>query len=378
MNASLVALVRRWPLALGLVLAAVILPGRAPAGPAPLLTPPASNLPVRPVYVFGKDDRIALPQELEALKYKIGLIYSANTKHGCTATCVARDVILTAAHCVLSRSSRKRGVETSGFKFVLPGKYLKGEYIIADVLNPDDYTPRNVVSGFPVTRAQAGGGKSKDWALVKLASKACRYGSLPLRSFSRKQFRAASKAGKLMEIAFHGDRDYGKTLLYTNKCRLLRLGKSKRGRPAPSLIRHQCDLTSGASGSPLLIDTADGPFIAAVNVAEFATQRYLRRGRKVIKYYKKVPAYNLAIHASVFEDRLKQIAPLKVVSMKSALERIQTGLKARGLYRGKIDGVFGPATWSALRTFERRQKRLPLGLPTSRLLRELDRKPPES
>lgn len=322
-------------------------------------------------YVFGKDDRIALPKKYEELKYKIGLIYSANTRHGCTASCVAKDVILTAAHCVLSPSARKRKVETSGVKFVLPSKHLKDQFIVADVLHEEDFTPRNIISGFPVIRAQAGGGKREDWALVKLSENACRYGSLPIKAVQSRKLLAASKKGELLEIAFHGDRDYGKSLLYTNKCRLLRQKSLQRKGTGPALIHHRCDLTSGASGSPLLIDGSDGPIIVAVNVAEFATQRYLRRGRKIIRYYEKEPSHNLAINAHVFQNRLAAIADARVVSTKSALREIQSGLKRLQLYNGKLDGVFGPATWRALRTFERRQAREPLGLPTARVLKEL-------
>ncbi len=345
----------------------------ASAGPAPLASPPESNLPLQKVYVFGKDDRIAVPEKFAELKHKIGLVYSANTRHGCTASCVAKDVILTAAHCVLSKRSRKsKRVETSGVQFILPSKHLKGQFIVADVLHPADYTPRNVISGFPVTRAQTGGGKAKDWAFVKLSSNACRYGSLPLRALPAAELQAASKTGKLMEVAFHGDRDYGKTLLYTDKCKLRGFGKRRKRKSAPVLIKHRCDLTSGASGSPLLVNTPEGPVIAALNVAEFATQRYLRRGRKIIKYYRKKPSHNLAINVSVFQDKLEHLTGIKVVNTKNALERIQTGLKLRRLYKGKVDGIFGPATWSALRKFERQQKRGPLGLPTSALLKELE------
>ena len=345
----------------------------ASAGPLPALPALDTDLPVQNAYVFGKDDRVPLPEELDHLKFKIGLIFSSNTRHGCTATCVAKDVILTAAHCVLSRSKRKRRVETAGVKFVLPSKHLKGTHVVADVLHEADFTPRNVVSGFPVTRAQAGRGRAEDWAFVKLRNKACRYGSLPISTLSARELSAASKSGKLVEIAFHGDRDYGKTLLYTNKCRLIEHGKRKGNKP---LIKHRCDLTSGASGSPLLVDRGNGPEVVAVNVAEFATQRYLRRGRKIIKYYKKKPSHNLAINASVFEGRLASIANLRVVNTKSALQRIQQGLQQRRLYKGKIDGIFGPATWNALRTYERRLKRSPLGrLPTAALLKELELRP---
>ena len=60
-----------------------------------------------------------------------------------------------------------------------------------------------------------------------------------------------------------------------------------------------------------------------------------------------------------------------MVNTKSALKEIQSGLKRLNLYRGNLDGVFGPATWKALRKFERRQNTIPLGLPTTELLKEL-------
>ena len=74
----------------------------------------------------------------------------------------------------------------------------------------------------------------------------------------------------------------------------------------------------------------------------------------------------------VFLKQLDSVATSQVVNTKNALQRIQMGLQKRQFYKGKIDGVFGPATWNAVRNYERGKKRPPLGLPTTALLKELE------
>ncbi|MEM8687014.1 MAG: trypsin-like peptidase domain-containing protein [Pseudomonadota bacterium] len=329
------------------------------------------NTPSAWAYVFGKDDRVPLPSKLEHLKYKIGFLYTRSGKYGCTASCVAEDTILTAAHCVLGGRGKRSAKPAADLKFYLPNKYLKGRYNSADVLHAGDYLPRNVLTGVGGKRTYNGRNSTLDWAFVKLSVKACTQGSLGLKSLKMGEIAKAGKAGKLMEVAFHGDKNFGEILYYTNKCRIKGIGsKRKRARVAKT-IRHTCDLVQGASGSPLLMSVDGKLSIVGLNVAERYTQRYLRRGKKIIKYYKRKPTYNLAVHPSTFIDHLDQLTPVKLVLGARRLEQIQEGLKERKLYTGPIDGVFGPATRKAIRTYQKSLDYPILGMPTVSLWQEI-------
>lgn len=329
-------------------------------------------------YVFGKDDRIPLPGEYAHLKNKIGFLYTRTGNYGCTASCVAKDTILTAAHCVLGGRGKRPAKPQADLKFYLPSKYLKGYYDAADALHGGDYLPRNVFTGAGGSRTFTSRNINSDWAYVKLATNACKGGSLTLKSLPMGKIAEAAKTGKLLEVAFHGDRDFGKTLLFTNTCPVQGVSSNQKRKNVAKTIRHTCDLTPGASGSPLLMDVDGELSIVGLNVAQRYTQRYLRRGKKIIKYYKRKATHNLAVHPSVFIRYLAQIAPAKLVTSTRRLEWIQRGLKERKLYSGKIDGVFGPATRNAIRRFEQSVAQPVLGMPTLELLDRIKPSPPET
>ncbi len=326
-------------------------------------------------YVFGKDDRVPLPREYSHLRYKIGFLHTRAGKYGCTASCVAKDMILTAAHCILGRRGKKSAKPQGDLKFFLPNKYVRSFYDIADVLHVGDYLPRNVFTGVGGRRTFSGN-NNLDWAYVKLGSNACKHGSLNLKSLPIGEIAKAGKNGKLIEVAFHGDKEFGKTLFFTNKCRVKGVSTKRRRKRLTKTINHTCDMKSGASGSPLLMEVDGQLSIVGLNVAQLSSQRYLRRGRKIIKYYKSKPTHNVAVHPSRFIPHLEHIGPVKLVIGARRLEWIQRGLKERKLYAGKIDGVFGPATRNAIRKYERSVQLPVLGMPTIRLLDKIGSFPP--
>ncbi len=329
------------------------------------------NVQAASAYVFGKDDRVPLPSKLEHLQYKIGFLYTRSGKYGCTASCVTEDIILTAAHCVLGGRGKRSAKPATDLKFYLPNKYLKGRYNSADVLHTGDYLPRNVLTGVGGKRTYNGRNSNVDWAFVKLSARACKRGSLPVKSLKMGEIAEAGKSGKLMEVAFHGDKNFGEILYYTNNCRIKGVGSKRQLARVAKTIRHTCDLVQGASGSPLLMNVDGELSIVGLNVAERYTQRYLRRGKKIIKYYKRKPTYNLAVHPSAFIDHLELLSPVKLVLGARRLEQLQQALKARKLYSGAVDGMFGPATRRAIRKYQQSQDSPVLGMPTVALWQEI-------
>ncbi|NNF77802.1 MAG: hypothetical protein HKN05_07205 [Rhizobiales bacterium] len=319
-------------------------------------------------YVFGKDDRVPLPSEYSHLKHKIGFLHSRKGHFGCTATCVAKDTILTAAHCIFGRRGKKSTKAPDDLKFYLPHTHMTGHYNSARVWHVGDFLPRNVLTGVGGKRAVSSRNIDADWAFAKIGSNTCNRGNLKIKSLPMGEIAKAAKSNKLIEVAFHGDREFGKTLLFTNNCRVKGVTTKRRRRSVAKTIMHTCDLKSGASGSPLLMTVGGQLTIVGLNVAERSSRRYLRRGKKIIKYYKRKPTHNVAVHPSTFIHQLNQIAPAKIVLSARHMESFQRSLKERKLYAGKIDGVFGPATRNAIRKYERSISEPVLGIPTQKLL----------
>lgn len=319
-------------------------------------------------YVFGKDDRVPVPSEYSHLKHKIGFLYSQKGSFGCTASCVAKDTILTAAHCIFGRRGKKSAKPPVDLRFYVPNGFPKGRYTSARVWHVGDFLPRNVITGVGGKRTVRGTNPNRDWAYAKIDSNTCTRGSLKIKSLPMGEIAKAAKKNKLIEVAFHGDREFGKTLLFTNKCRVKGVTTKRRRKRVAKAIKHTCDLRPGASGSPLLMNVGGELSIVGLNVSEWSTRRFLRRGKKIIKYYKRKASHNVAIHPSVFLNQLTQIAPAKIVLSARHMESFQRSLKERRLYAGKIDGVFGPATRNAIRKFERSISQPVLGIPTRELL----------
>jgi len=238
------------------------------------------------------------------------------------------------------------------------------------VLYSSDLIPRNVVAGFPISKKFRGSDFKQDWAFIKLRRKICGANSLQLKSVTDIEIAEAAKSGKLLEVGFHGDRDFGEKLLLTNKCGIKGVNLKKKRRKIPrksKTIHHTCDMFKGSSGAPLMIETIAGPAIVAVNVAEFYHQKYLKRGRKIVKRYRKKPLYNIAVSVSTFSKYFPLMAWSNISAYDVQLREIQQMLQEKELYKGKLDGVFGPATWRAIRKFEKATKKIVLGLPTTEI-----------
>src|SRR5215813_8544631 len=68
------------------------------------------NLPsslIEPAAIFGADNRVDLPDQYGALEGKIGMLYEPTTQTLCTAFCVSKGIIATAAHCLFQPKNNK-------------------------------------------------------------------------------------------------------------------------------------------------------------------------------------------------------------------------------------------------------------------------------
>ena len=172
--------------------------------------------------------------------------------HGyCSATLIAPDLVLTAAHCITSRRTGKM-VRAEAVHFL--AGFRKGEYAAhgraAELLPAPGY----LETGRPVSR---------DLALVRLRT--------PIPSDVATPIPIADIAGQGMQVSSYSyGRDRSFIMSHQATCRI----KRRQG----SLMHTSCEATHGVSGAPLIVQGDAGPHVAGVIVAMVNVPKRARRG----------------------------------------------------------------------------------------------------
>lgn len=158
----------------------------------------------------------------------------------CTATLIASDLVLTAAHCVANRRTGR--MVTPQTVHFLAG-FRNGRYAVhgraAEVRPAEGY----FAAGRPISR---------DLAIVKLRKPVPEQLVTPLTLMER------TKVGQRVETFSYG-RDRSFSLSRESGCRIM-------GRHG-NLLGTTCEATPGVSGAPMIVSTAQGPRIAGVIIA---------------------------------------------------------------------------------------------------------------
>ncbi len=354
---------------------------------------------VKKVAIIGKDQREEVPEKYNHISRSIGILipnFSPN-RWGCSAFCVAPNIVATNAHCLIRKPHTGQTVDMSDVIFTFPAitpanNGYAGTYNINYRSNMSAI--QYVAKDNPRLSLYAGNyyenktfrSNSHDWAFVKLKTPICKNRILKLKDITVRKLRKASQNKQIFMLGYHGDDQMAYQRLSAN-CTIYSPRNTKflppsarrqysRRRP---VIPHNCDTVTGSSGSPIFMTTKEGPVVVGINRGSFRYSRYsvrrnMRTGRNVgrpkLIFRSEM---NMAVHTRAFLSGLERFASEDLLKNTAQFMEVQKLLKRLRLYRGKIDGLMGPRARSAILKFERRHKLAPMGVPTSQLLKLLRR-----
>lgn len=347
---------------------AVAGPGAAPA--ALYAAAPAPRL-ATPVAVFGSDDRIAVPARYRTQQNGIGLLFNSRSKTICTAFCVGESTIATAGHC-LFRTAGEPLPPVDAFAFTRTRGAGSGAVKIAG--SGVFSAQQNVLSGSSRLSVRPPIDAAKDWALVRLERPVCAGHVLAVRSLAPDEVAKAATEHRLFQLSYH--RDYADwRLAYSQPC-----GSSKtipgastaavaRDFAEPGqLILHTCDTGGASSGSPLLVDTPQGPVVVGINVGTYVQSEVVIEDGNVVRRSKAASVANTAVTMASFRGRLDAFLRAEVLPSGERMRALQTGLRDHRLYDGPLDGRYGPRLKEAIMAYETAAGLLPTGIASVDLL----------
>lgn len=333
---------------------------------------------LQPVAVFGEDDRVAPPPELERATEGLGLLFNRRTGAVCTAVCLADSVIATAAHC-LYRPAGKVAPRLADVWFARGYDRVRD---FARIQGHDRGAPaQSVIAGTERIATDPPITATRDWALVRLSRPVCAGRSLPAVAMDRAQIAEAAEAGRLFQLAYHRDFQQWRPA-YSKPCALWKPAEPgavedalKEFAEPERLVLHTCDTGGGSSGSPLLVRESGGRIVVAgLNVGTYVQARSLLQNGEVVRRLEPQVVANSSIAGVAFVGRVAALQSARILATRDSVRAVQAALSRQGHYAGPIDGVFTAAVRSAIERYEG-SAGLPLtGIASQALLERLSRR----
>ena len=354
-------------------------PREAPSGPGSPPLPIPGSLPGRDfrlAAIFGADHRVPLPARFKAVEDKIGLLFNLRARTVCTAFCVDRDIIATAGHC-LHRTAGERPPQLGDFWFGRDYDTVRDFARIAGYAS--GAAAQHVMSGAMSLSIHPPIDAAKDWALVRLTRPVCSKGGLPLSVLSIDDIIKEAEARRVFHVSYHRDFTPWK-LAYSHACGVARnfagadWGAIARDFVEPAaLILHTCATGGASSGSPLLLETPGGPAAIGINIGTYVQSKVVMQAGRITQRLKADTIANTAVSSEVFAEKLETFRQATILGSSAQIRELQTRLARRGLFAGKVSGVYDAALRSAIEAQERAAGLPVTGLATAALLKQLER-----
>jgi hypothetical protein len=340
---------------------------------------PVSSL-LKPVAVFGDDNREPVPEKWSALEGRIGMLYEQSTQTLCTAFCVGKGVVATASHC-LFQPKRNQLPNLGEVTFRLNyGKVLRQSKIAG---NNTAFAKNNIAVGTTAYQNEPPLSAPKDWALVRLETPICQFGILEVQPKKVQELIEKSRQDKIFQIAYHWDYKHWE-LAYSKPCSVARDFDQIKWRSirqhfinADDLVLHTCDTGGASSGSPILLDTSEPqkpdnpPVVVGINVGTYTRTRLLVRQGRIIKRLKPDIIANTAVNAPAFGPVIDVLEHADLLASQEEMLKLQEELQTRGLYAGVLDGSLGRSLRAAIINYERSNNLPVTGIPSKKLLSRL-------
>lgn len=324
--------------------------------------------------IFGEDTRNDVPPTYADLAGKIGMIYEPGTQTLCSAFCVAPNVVATASHCLFQpRDGRLPNLFDMSFRLD-----YKDMSLSTGIAGRMSGAPKHSIAvGTTRFGKEPPLSAPQDWALAKLRQPMCKFGKLKMSPRPTDELVEASREGRIFQLSYHWDYTHWQ-LAYSTPCRIGRSFKGIEWRyirqhfsGADDLLLHDCDTGGASSGSPILMQTEDGPVAVGLNVGTYTRTRLLLSQGNVVRRQKPDIIANTAVNVGAFAHVIDPLADRNMIATEQEVIDLQKELQARNLYTGPIDGIFGRGTRSAIRAYESLRGKTLTGLPSRLLLMNL-------